>query len=53
MTALQDAEQAHWAAWVALNSEATPDGMTLYDLQVAYRAAMIAYNAARAAARTV
>jgi|TARA_R110000787_G_scaffold263212_1_gene368959 hypothetical protein len=51
MTALQDAEQAHWDAWVALNSEAIPDGMTLNDLQIAYRTAMIVYNTAREAAK--
>jgi len=50
MTALQDAEKEHWDAWVALNSEATPEGVTFDDLQIAYRAAMIAYNAARIAA---
>jgi hypothetical protein len=50
MTALQDAEQAHWDAWLALNSKAIPEGVTLNDLQIAYHAAMIAYNAARIAA---
>ena len=51
MTALQDAEQAHWDAWFALNNSVSASaGVTLVDLQDAYRAAMIAYNAARIAA---